>query len=129
MTLQLYEGDRIYKIIEGKTFGNEYKRFISKIDKNGKITILTYIFNIKDIKNDRTIENENKRMMLLIKEIDKNQFDHIIELHYQIYPDFEIIFEKDYSDKNLEEALESLNVEGAIQTDVPIKSIIDEIRG
>lgn len=129
MTLQLYEGDRIYKIIEGKTFDNEYKRFISKIDKNGKITILTYIFNIKDIKNDRTIENENKRMMLLIKEIDKNQFDHIIELHYQIYPDFEIIFEKDYSDKNLEEALESLNVEGAIQTDVPIKSIIDEIRG
>ena len=45
MTLKLNKGDRLYKIIEAKTFDSERKRFISKIDKNGKVTILTYIFS------------------------------------------------------------------------------------
>lgn len=128
MTIQLNKGDRIYKIIEARTFNGERKRFISKIDKNGKITILTYIFSDDDIKEDRTIEKENKRMMLLIKEIDGEQFKDVIDIHYKIYPQFQILWEKDYSDKSLEESIELMNIEGTISTDTPIKDIIKEMK-
>lgn len=102
MTIQLNEGDRLYKIIEAMTFGNERKRFISKIYRNGKITVYTYIFNKEDISEDRTIASENKRMELLIKDIDKDKFKLMMDTNYKIYPDFKIIWEKDYSDKSLE---------------------------
>lgn len=128
MTLKLNKGDRLYKIIEARTFNSERKRFISKIDENGKITILTYIFNDDDIKEDGTIEKENKRMMLLINEIEKEQFNFLIDTNYKIYPQFQILWKKDYSDKTLEEAIESMNIEGIISTNAPIKDIINEIR-
>lgn len=128
MTIQLQKGDRVYKIIEAKTFGTERKRFISKIDQNKKITILTYIFGMDDVKIDRTIDPENKRMVLLIKDITEEQFKHVININYKIYPEFEIILEKDYSDKTLEDAIELMNIEASIRTNVPIKTILDEIR-
>lgn len=128
MTLNLNKGDRLYKIIDGRTFSNEFKRFISKIDENGKVTILTYIYNIDDIKDDGTIDPKNKRMMLLIKGTDKEGFEEVININYRIYPKFEIILEKDYSDKPLEDALELMNLEGNIKANVSIKSIIDEIK-
>ncbi len=109
MTLEISEEDRIYKIIEARTFGNNRKRFISKIDKNNKITILTYTFNDEDIKEDRTIDN--KQMNLLIKEIDNDQFKFVIDTNYKIYPEFKIIYDKDYTDKTLEEAIELINLE------------------
>ena len=124
MTIQLNKEDRIYKIIETKTFGSERKRFISKIDKNGKVTVLTYIFSTDDIKEDGTIENENKRMMLLVKEIDEKQFGDVINANYEIYPQFQILWERDYRDKSLEDAIELMNIENIISTDVPIKDII-----
>ncbi len=128
MTLKLRKGDRLYKIIDGRTFSNEFKRFISKIDEEGKITVLTYIYNIDDVKDDGTIDEENKRMMLLIKEIDKEGFEEVLKINSRVYPRFKIILEKDYSDKSLEEALELMNLEGKIKTDIPLKSIIDEIK-
>lgn len=128
MTLKLNKGDRIYKIIDAGTFSNERKRFISKIDKNGKITILTYIFSTDDIKEDGTVQKENKRMMLLIREIEEKQFSFVIDTNYRIYPQFKILWEKDYSDKSLEEAIELMNIDGHIKTDAALKDIITEIR-
>ena len=129
MTLQLNEGDRIYKIIEAEAFDNIRKRFISKIDKNKKVTILTYIYNIDNIDNikeDMTIVD--KQMMLLIKEIPEEQFKLVVDLNYSIYPEFKIIYEKDYSDKDVADAIEWMNIEGSIATDVPIKTILDELK-
>lgn len=126
MSLKLKEGDRIYKIIEARTFSNNRKMFISKIDKNNKITILTYTFNEEDVRKDGTIKN--KSMMLLIKEVDNDQFKYVIDMNYQIYPGFKIICEKDYSDKSLEDALELMNSECSIVADVPIRTIIEEIK-
>lgn len=126
MTLELKEGDRLYKIIEAMTFGNNRKIFISKIDKNNKITILTYTFTTDDIKEDGTIEN--KTMMLLIREFDEDQFEFAMDINYRIYPGFKIIYEKDFSDKSLAEAIELLNLDDSIITDVPIKTIIEEIK-
>lgn len=128
MTLKLNEGDRLYKIIEAKTFGSERKSFISKIDKNGTITILTYIFSVEDIKEDGTIKKENKRMMLLIDKVEKEQFKGVIDINYKIYPQFQILWEKDYGDKSLAEAIELMNTEGIISTDVSIKDIIKEVK-
>jgi hypothetical protein len=128
MTIKLNKGDRLYKIIEAKTFDSERKRFISKIDNNGKITVLTYIFSEDDIKEDGTIEKENKRMMLLIEKVEIGQFKSIIDINYKVYPQFQILWEKDYGDKNLEEAIELMNIDGLINTDVPIKDIIKEMK-
>lgn len=114
MTLELTEEDRIYKIIEARTFGNNRKIFISKIDKNNKISILTYTFDEEYIKEDRTIDN--KQMVLLIKEIDKDQFKFVISTNYKIYPGFKILYEKDYNDKSLEDAIELINLEIPIIT-------------
>jgi hypothetical protein len=109
MTLELKDGDRIYKIIEARTLGNMRKNFVSKIGKNGMITVLTYTFRKEDVKRDGIIID--KSMRLLIKDIDKDQFKHIIDLNYKTYPEFEILCEKDYSDKNLEDAMELINLE------------------
>lgn len=109
MTLEIKEGDKIYKIIEARTFGGNRKNFISKIDKNGKITVLTYTFSEEDIKEDGTISN--KLMMLLINDIDEYQFRQIIDLNRKTYPGFEILCEKDYSDKSLEDTIELINLE------------------
>jgi hypothetical protein len=129
MTIKLNKGDRLYKIIEAKTFNSERKRFISKIDNNGKITVLTYIFSEDDIKEDGTIEKENKRMMLLIEKVEREQFKDIIDINYKVYPQFQILWEKDYGDKSLEEAIELMNIDGLISTDAPIKDIIKEMNG
>lgn len=126
MTLKLKEGDRIYKIIEARTFDNNRKMFISKIDKNNKITVLTYTFNEEDVKEDRTVGN--KTMMLLIKELEEDQFKHVIDINYKIYPGFKILCEKDYSDKSLEDAIELMNLECSIVADAPIRYIIEEIK-
>ena len=128
MTIQLNKEDRIYKIIEAKTFDNQRKRFISKIDKNGKVSILTYIFSADDIKEDGTIKHEDKGMMLSIKEVDKKQFMDIVNINKKIYPQFQILWEKDYSNKSLEDAIELLNIENIISTDIPIKKLIKEIK-
>ena len=128
MTLQLNKEDRIYKIIETKTFGSERKKFISKIDKNGKVTVLTYIFSAEDIREDGTIEHENKRMMLLIKEIDKKQFKDIVNLNYMVYPQFQILWEKDYSNNSLEEAIDLMSKENIISADAPIEEIIKGVK-
>ncbi len=125
MTIELCDGDRIYKIVEAKTFGNNRKRFISKIDKNNKVTILTYTFDIDDIKDDRTIGD--KKMMLLIKDIDEKDFNNVININYEVYPGFEIQYERYYGDKNLKDAIELMNLECSIVTDAPIKTIIEEI--
>jgi len=109
MTLKLDEGDRIYKIIEARTFGNTRKRIISKMDKSRKITALTYTFNDKDIKEDGTIDN--KEMMMLVKEMDEDRFKQFININYQVYPGFKILWEKNYSDKSLEEATTLMNLE------------------
>ena len=126
MTLDLKKGDRIYKIIEASTFGSERKRIISKIDKDGKITVLTYIFGVNDLKEDMTVGNEDKRMMLLIKDIDEQQFRDVINTNYGIYPQFKILLEKDYSDKNLADAIELMNMENIIHG--PIKDFLKEMR-
>lgn len=128
MTLQLNKEDRIYKIIETKTFGSERKKIISKIDKNGKVTVLTYIFSAEDIREDGTIEHENKRMMLLIKEIDEKQFKDVVNLNYIVYPQFQILWEKDYSNKSLEDALDLMSMENIIISDAPIEDIIKEVK-
>lgn len=126
MTLDLKEGDRMHKVIEARTFGNNRKMFISKIDKNNKITILTYTFDEDDVKKNGTIGN--KQMMLLIKEIDDDQYKHVIGMNYQIYPGFKIIRDSDYSDKSLEEAIDLMNLENSIVADAPIKDIIEDIK-
>ena len=126
ITLKLNDGDRIYKIIEARTFGNNMKRFISKVDKENKVTILTYTFDTDDIKEDGTIDN--KQMMLLITEIDEDKFQSVIDINYEIYPGFEILLEKNYSDKSLEDAIELMNLECSIVTDSPIRTIIEKIR-
>lgn len=128
MTLQLNKEDRIYKIIEAKTFGSERKKIISKIDKNGKVTVLTYIFSTDDIRKDGTIEHENKRMMLLIKEIDEKQFKDVVNLNFVVYPQFQILWEKDYSDKSLEDAFDLMSMENIISADAPIEDIINEVK-
>lgn len=112
MTLKLNEGDRIYKIIEARTFDNNRKRFISKIDKNNKITAFTYTFNDDDLKEDGTVDN--KKMEMLIKNMDEDQFKLAIDINYQIYPGFKILWEKNYSDKNLEETIELMDLENSI---------------
>jgi len=127
MTLKMRKGDRFYKIIEARTFSAERKRFISKIDNNGKITVLTYIFSDTDIRKDGTINRENKRMMLLIEKIDEKDFKFIVDSNYKFYPQFQILWEKDYSDKSLEEALNLMDKDNIIDTDVPIKNIIRDI--
>jgi hypothetical protein len=126
ITIELNDGDRIYKIIEARTFGNNMKRFISKIDRKNKITVLTYTFNTDDIKKDQTIGN--KQMMLLIKEIDEDKFQSVIDINYQMYPGFAILSEKNYSDKSLEDAIELMNLECSFVTDTPIKTIIEKTR-
>jgi hypothetical protein len=126
ITIELNDGDRIYKIIEARTFGNNMKRFISKIDRKNKITVLTYTFNTDDIKKDQTIGN--KQMMLLIKEIDEDKFQSVIDINYQMYPGFAILSEKNYSDKSLEDAIELMNLECSIVTDVPIRTILEELK-
>lgn len=112
MTLKLNKGDRIYKIIEARTFDNIRKRFVSKIDKNNKITAFTYTFNDNDLKEDGTVDN--KKMGMLINKMNKDQFKHAIDINYQIYPEFKILWEKDYSDKSLEEAIELMDSENSI---------------
>jgi hypothetical protein len=103
MTLEIKDGDRIYKIIEARTFGSNRKNFISKIDRSGRITVLTYTFSEEDVKEDGTISN--KLMMMLIKDMDEDQFKSVIDLNYKTYPGFKILREKDYSNKSLEEAV------------------------
>jgi hypothetical protein len=49
--------------------------------------------------------------MLLIKKVDDDQFKHIVDLNYQIYPGFKILWEKNYSDRSLEETIELMNLE------------------
>lgn len=126
MTIELKEGDRIYKIIEARTFGNIRKRFISKIDKNNKITILTYTFDMDDIKEDGTIDN--KKMMLLIREIDEEGFKFAVDTNYKIYPGFKILYERNYSNKSLEEAIELMDLDNSIITDVSMRSILEELK-
>ena len=126
MTIELEEGDRIYKIIEAMTFGNNRKRFIRKIDKNNMITVLTYTFDMDEIKEDGTIAN--KEMMLLIKNVYDDQFKFVVDVNYQAYPEFKILWEQNYSDKSLEEAIELMELESSIVTNVPIKTIIEEIK-
>lgn len=128
MTIQLAKDDRIYKIIEAVTFGKEIKRFISKIDKNNKITVYTYIYSIEDINEDGTIASENKRMGMLLKDIEKDQFDIVIDVNRKVYPGFKIIYEKNYEDKSIDEAVELMNLENSIKADVPIKNVLDEIK-
>lgn len=127
MTLKLKRGDRFYRIIEARTFSTERKRFISKIDQNGKVTIFTYIFSEDDIKEDGTIEKENKRMALLIEEIDEKDFDFVMSTNYDIYPHFKILWEKDYRDKNLKEAIELMGKDNILSTDIPIEDLVKAI--
>ncbi len=126
MTLEIREGDRLYKIIFAKTNIDQRKVFISKIDKNNKITVLTYTFDLSDIKEDGTVDN--KKMMMLIKEFDDDKFKFIIDTNRKIYPDFKIIYEKNYNDKSLIEAIELMNLEKSIVTDIPINNIIQELK-
>jgi len=58
------------------------------------VTVLTYIFSAEDIREDGTIEHENKRMMLLIKEIDEKQFKDVVNLNYTVYPQFKYFGKK-----------------------------------
>ena len=125
MTLKLKKGDRFYKIIEARTFSAERKRVISKIDKNGKITVLTYIFNDEDLREDGTVAIENKRMSLLVNDIE--QFKFFMDTNYKVYPQFRILWEKDYSNKSLEEAIELMNIDNILATDIPIRDLIREI--
>lgn len=104
MTLELNEGDRIYKIIEARTLDNTRKRIISKIDKNNKITAFTYTFDDRDIKEDGTVDN--KEMGMLIKGMDEDRFKQFMDTNYQVYPGFKILWEKNYSDKSLEDDIE-----------------------
>ena len=127
MTLKLKKGDRFYKIIEARTFSAERKRVISKIDKNGKITVLTYIFSDEDLREDGTVAIENKRMSILVNDIDKEQFKFFMDMNYKIYPQFRILWEKDYSNKSLEEAIELMNIDNILATDIPIRDLIREI--
>ncbi len=107
MTIELNEDDRLYKIIQAKTGNGEMrKRFMSKIDKNGKITMMTYIYFPEDVGEDDTIKN--KQMRLLIKEIPVDFFYKIIESNRLVYPNFEIEYELDLSHLTLKEAFEKI---------------------
>jgi hypothetical protein len=124
MTLKLDKDERIYEVIEVRTFGSNRKMFISKTDNN-RITVLIYKFCEEDVKEDGTIYN--KEMMFLIKEIDYDRFKFVTDTCYKVYPEFKILSEKNYSDKSLEDETELMNLENSIATDVAIRSIIEDI--
>ena len=67
-------------------------------------------------------------MMLLIEKIEREQFKNVIDINYKIYPQFQILWERDYGDKSLEDAIGLMNIEGIISTDIPIKDMIKEIK-
>ncbi len=128
MTLEFEKGDRLFKIIEAKTFSSQMKRIISKIDDKGKITVFTYTFDIEDMEKDGSVPPEKKYMGLLIKDIDIQGFKFMLETNYKVYPNFKILWEEDYSNLSLKDALELMNIKSLIKSDVPIKDLLDSIK-
>jgi hypothetical protein len=106
MTLKLEESDRFYKMIEARINDELCKKFVSKIDKDGNVTIYTYIFGREDIRPDGTVSN--KRMGLLIGPIPDIQFYDVIYANKKWYPNFEIIRELDYSNMTQDEAIKKI---------------------
>lgn len=106
MTLETFPGDRLFKFIEAKTFDSQRKKFLSKIDKDGKVTVYTYTYDLKDTTPDGRILKRSNRMLVQLKS--ENEFQNVINVNLCIYPGFEILFERDYSDMTVEQALKEL---------------------
>lgn len=102
--------DRIYKTIDARISPNKFLRILSKIDKDGNVTLEFYRYNREDVdKKDGTIKN--KRDMLISKPISKDKFDDMIDNFFLIYPGFEIIDMTDHSNMSLKEAIEKIKSE------------------
>lgn len=102
--------DRIYKTIDARIGPNKFMRILSKIDKDGNITIEFYNYNREDVcKDDGTIKNKKDRY--ITKPISKDRFNNVIDKFSLIYPEFEIIGMTDFSNMTLEEAIEVIELE------------------
>lgn len=42
-------------------------------------------------------------MIMLVKEMDEDRFKQFMDVNYQVYPGFNILWERNYSDKSLED--------------------------
>lgn len=112
MTLELSPGDRFYKFIEAKTFSTQRKKFLSKIDKNGKVTVYTYTYDMLETTSDGKILERHNAM--LVGPIEEKEFQTVIAVSRSVYPRFEIVFEKDYSHMTQEEAFEEMRKDDLI---------------
>lgn len=111
--LKIFPGERCYKFIEVKTFDSQRKKFLSKIDKNGKITIYTYTYDLNETTQDGRILNRHNTM--LIGPIPEIEFQTVINVNICVYPEFEILFEKDYSHMTQEEAFKEMTKDDLIR--------------
>lgn len=102
--------DRIYKTIDANIGRNKFMRILSKIDKDGNITVEFYHYYKEDIdKNDGIIKN--KRNIYITKHIDMHKFDDMISKFSLIYPELEIIGMTDFSNMSLNHAIEIIKTE------------------
>lgn len=92
--------DRIYKTIDAKIGTDKFMRILSKIDKDGNITVEFYNYHRVDVdKKDGTIKN--KRYRYITKPISKDKFNDIVDKFSLIYPEFEIIGMSDFGNMTL----------------------------
>lgn len=109
--MKLDNTDRIYKTIDARIGPNKFMRILSKIDKDGNVTIEFYNYNKEDIdKNDGTIKN--KRDAYITEPINIDKFNDTISKFSLIYPGFEIIGMTDHSNMSLKDAIEKIRLEG-----------------
>lgn len=103
--------DRIYKTIDARISPNKFLRILSKIDKDGNVTLEFYRYNREDVDTKDGII-KNKRDAYISKPISKDKFDDTINKFSLIYPGFEIIGMTDHSNLTFEEAIEKIKSEG-----------------
>ena len=83
--MNLGSTDKIYKTIDAKIGFNKFMRILSKVDKDGNITVEFYNYHKEDIdKKDGTIKN--KRNAYITEPINLDKFNDMIYRFSVIYP-------------------------------------------
>ena len=109
--MELQTTDKIYKTIDARIGPNKFMRILSKIDKDGNVTVEFYNYHKEDVdKSDGTIKN--KRDAYITEPISIDKFNDMIYKFSVIYPGFEIIGMTDHSDVSLKEAIEKIESGG-----------------
>lgn len=111
MNMDIDYTEKIYKTIDAHVRRDKFgrikrMRILSKIDKDGNVTVEFYYYYKEDIDKDGSIKN--KRDRYITNKISVDKFNEMIHRFPELYPEFEIIGMTDLSNMSLKEAIETM---------------------